>query len=894
MADLQKTAELYSSALFLRREFLGRDHYDQFPGSSARKKTIYVFDTDIIVTGCEPWLKGPEYDQRAPSGAPKKSLSGLGSILPAPDDGPSPERTARETVIADILATHVLLKVRWKAFPIYQMPGHFQETSEIYRNAQHFHDQEMRWKHLSKNLKEAHNKRVLTALIANKAQSGDPRSRYETFALVRALLNRIEGSDGYPQNESDQRIKAWDRFLELNTNTGGIYPVSMASKHLNSTYPKIAEQLEVFSEMTRGDGDPSVLPSEENDLLKLLNKHFLQSLKLLKRTGSSQKLDNDASALAHLFLVNARLRDSSEPGEEPWRVVFITGDRAITEVGYEKIPNLPEKYEPMGNTFSKDYVRHLWAYVSEALVEPNGERRRESEGAISKSRLDLEKEHFINWLDGLLVEWSGNLNFEPESLTYERTKIKRATGSPDKLANIFSNVSGNTLNALEKWQELTEDAITNHRFGTLEKYRSKNPELIARILNRITSAMGEKTTLSWSKVVALVEELYDRHKDEKFLEFSNIGVEAVLRAGATGKRNPPDLSFDSLEKADSVFSKLSTPDAYSARNLKEFECDYNRISEDCYDFSEDGDNRQLCHLQYLVLGAAFASADHWGVALSQGKRALKIVERSIRRGIMPIPVKPGDEDKTNMSGREAYFLCAAAYRMIATKPSQFREARQHLNNAEDALHKDLEHYGKNRTTVLRFRCEWVALSLSEYYLNRSIETEKYFNEIVEDIYVKVGALLSELQRMSARFHVGTNFKAKGIGKVTLVHLSTNLIQAAVIAKFRELEKIEELVPPSVDREHLECALHLMGQLTGENDEHPKWLVAESKLMKFYKDAGARILNCPEKFPFVQGEENVKRFYSKEKRKSAEITAYDPWRYERLGALAKRIDSRMNG
>jgi hypothetical protein len=259
------------------------------------------------------------------------------------------------------------------------------------------------------------------------------------------------------------------------------------------------------------------------------------------------------------------------------------------------------------------------------------------------------------------------------------------------------------------------------------------------------------------------------------------------------------------------FKRLSGIEAYLA---SDFRNDLEKIREDCHapdleDPKDDGDDRQRNHLKFLVIGAAFAAANKWGVALSQGERAVAIIDRA-NRSKLPIKVKI-DEDgrpQTHMSGREAFFLCASAQRISAARDWEFERARDFLKKADEALTLDRDLRFAKRTTRVRFWSEQLAISLGQYYNSRwlaeksedSNDEDRFCDAYATGVFIDTSTLLSGIEaeaRLGAPFwDPRANFRS--LGRITIVIWQLILCRVALFV----------LIAPSVNEMKL---LHSLPQ-----------------------------------------------------------------------------------
>lgn len=816
----------FKSAAFLRREFVGRSSFDN-SRNELNDKTIVFFDTDLIVTYCEPWLMGSSINN--------PQAYGYGEVFPTSVEGVEGNLDpSKANDVSAILSEYCLIHVKSHQMPIYQFDEHFSETTQIYDNADYFARQEnsrgsIPEFQLDERLRRA--SAVLASDMMPDRVTGDP-----LYPVVRYILNQLSGTTGHPQTKREKRLLAWERFVRLNALSGGIYPGKYVQEHLRSDAPP--EVLNALELLTNGP------VGKERAVFENLSQIFL------KRLGQEHpKNQADANAIALLYLLNNRLKALG------WRALFITGAKAVVEACYDDIPQFDGDNPSISHSFSEQFIRHFWAYTSEALIEPDLRGRRK----------------FINWLDGLLARWSAHLKFDVGTLT----DLVRN----DRLENGLDQAE--VMDAFVEWESLTNDAVSKYNFEAFGLQTESALKLQSRILSKIAESRNGGQFQPWSVVIEDLKEEYHRAKDRSFLELSGIGKASIWRTSGLGQRNPPDLAFGTLDNTNRIFRKLCHPIGYRPHEFAE---DFESIKEDCHDSSLDQDDRQESHLKFLVLGAAFAGANKWGVALSQGKRAASIIERSRGTKFWPIPTKYPD---SFMSGREAYFLCAAAMRMIARSSSDLDHAKQFLLKSEESLEEDWSHETAKRTTKVRLRGEDLALALSRYYLGRQNDEENFCDDLVPNIYAAAKKLLEEIKLVEPKgkgFAISGNFKKK-FGKVTLVSVATNLVQVAVIRAFRKIHGRSEPTSFPVSEENLVVAVDLMVYFSGVSKNSPH-SVKETALVGIYKDSGARLLGN-EKIGYYKTPQERKALYKG--KLDMDVAVYDDWRFKNLAVLADQLN-----
>ena len=880
MSNKDLDLKILRNAAFLRREFAGREITKSIDGDAKdrRRKTIYIYDTDVIVTFCEPWRTGV-------SGS-RSFGEGYGEIL----SPPSEDRASRERAmdIAAILAEHSLFKVRSRSIPVFLFDGHHKETNELY---QLIADRLTR-KNISPNLDfEQEQARRLTQLAALIGWRADAikASQGQLSPLVSALLKTMSAVDRYPRADKEDEA-ALRNLVELRSRAGNIYPTSSAAALLKDTVPSaVVEALRVFE---TSSVENTILTDVEQEDLDVIRRNFSRWLR------PEQTADHEA--IARLYLANTRLKGTQ------WRVVLVTGTTSLVNACHVNFPGIAGldsgRSSGLLESFAPRFVRHLWAGTTEALLEPSTDEN----GAD-------QEEQFVNWLDGFLADCSDPDRFGTENLD-------KFVEEPSNF--LVGDVRRRVDRATEEWLGLTDHALHAYRFREIGLGGDAALKLQSKIVHRV--AVGRETfpPIPFSALVNEFEEEYARERDLSYTKLSDIGIEVILSSRGLGLRNPPDLAFETLSHTDKIFKKLCRKDGYFDPNtrLADFEADYQEIWRDTRTEYETDDPRLECYLRFLALGAAFASGNLWGVALSQGERSLAIIARSrIRHD--PIPVKPREDGRNSfISGREAHFLCATAQRMVASTEREFVRARRHLDDAEICLELDWRNDSAVRTTKLRFKGEMLALKLSVYYDARRRSESKdgpidFCDMEATEVFDAAKELLDYLRFVESdgvgfeargRFHFGAapkeqcpsidhRFSVTGgetmklwptFGRVTLLHISTNLIQVAVIRSFRARHKHGEAKEFPLSFENLRFAVELMSYFTGKTDTNllrydapAGHLLRASPLVHLYRETGA-LLIAPVATPEMTTPANVMDLFGKSQL-GLKVADYDNWRFPAL-------------
>lgn len=806
------------TAAFLKREFIGRNASVEF-GSNKANRTIYVFDSDVIVTKCAPWITGP---------IGERDNNGYGAIFLGQNDDPNDplggETTAKKAEqVASILANYALNAHRdANQAPIFQFPSHARETNNVYRAVRRAVEATERIDSRGSQSRRSFEIARAVALLRHRASQGAKKED------VRELIDKVVDwltYSGHADSRKAQALREWDNYYSLETEFGGIYPLLHAAAFFPNTR-EIANAMLVMQEGSR-------LSHEQRTFDRLIN-HWTNELYRRER----HNIQADAEALSYLFLVNARLLETN------WRCEFVTGDRTLARAAYAGIPaSLLETNRQLGEDFSINHIRHLWAYSSDALIEPD------------------KQQHFVDLFSGLLAHWSNQLYFPARTLE-QLSKQREGPGE------FISNES--LERALSEWDTLTSKAIVHHSFTEFQK---DEPIRLA-IWNVVNGSMDGR---GWDHLVNLLQEEVDRIRDRTILSMSDLGIDVIIQAEKLGKRNPPELIFESLKNTNAIFRKLSIVDGY--KDIKSFEADLARIKDDCHNSTTDGDDRQESHLKFLVLGAAFASAERWLIALSHAKRAISIIERS-RNARSKIPVRHDGSvagTKSHMSGREAYFLAAVAQRILAANSRDFDEALETLERSVAALKEDWRQNTAKHITPSRFDNERLAIALGRYYSARSEDNANFRDEYVADIYAAAKVAVS----LFSDWRSGGN--SNSLRDITVVNLATNIIQTFVIGEFRSAHNIHETNPCPVIADTVKDSVDAIAEMTNYKSSDATEKINATRLIRTYASIGEMLISTS--LPNVKGLYLQLQDLLKDLDEAA-VTRYDKWRYQALLDFAK--------
>ncbi|MEA5161229.1 hypothetical protein U5903_10640, partial [Cereibacter johrii] len=889
------TAAFVTNGLFLVCEHLGRQESKNFAKNSGGRN-IHVFDTDIIISACAPWLI---------SRLSGRSTGTLGSLLPEFSESAEFSTELKPEMEAELVrllaegALHKSIDPLDSDFSIgvFQLETQFRETEEIYGIVRDHAERwsgdvrtEATWTRQDDLLAR------LAVLISDRMHvSDDPNSNLrmvETF--VRAILKQT-----MPVGQPDRAVREWDNFVDLNSRTGGILGIKDFAGSL------APEMLGAFEEISVG-ALSAPIPDPQNDLEQKIHKEI--SRNWLDRLGRFKEsvVDADVQAIADLFVLNWRQFKLSSGNT---RVVLVTGDRNLCLASYKKIvlpvslfdqmleelpqdPNIDrtQQLEKFLNNFAFWHIRHLWAYLEETVLVGDPTIRDGQEGeARQEAPLDASD---MDWLHGLLAEWSGGTSFGRQQLVdllqdlnkrEDSGTLRREFGSA--ISELVRDEQKRTeiLDSVKRFRNSLTNNIENLKFRELRQYSILYP----KIVRRFSSLKRFEPGGTWKDIVRLTRADLERFDASTVVSLSNVGVRVLLAARRTGRRNPPPLMFDRFSAPKRIVDALSRdPRAYEN---EDFERDYSGIEAEAgllTGIDETAADVLATYLRYLVLGALFASANKWGVAHSHALRAIDIVRREKRSLGARFPV----------NGREAYFLAAATKRLIAQQPSQLMQAERYLSTAENAFQADVAS-GRFTEDVLsghdlRFSAERLALSLGQYYLPRYLRDEDPCTNEVRVVFDSAVSVLDRLRVVSGKAEsVGFVELGDRIDPIVLVSIATNFLQVRTIFEYREWKGLANAERCPVNNIWVAWSLDLLEKTTRIIPSQARRAppegsrVIRTPLMQCYQISGELILlrDGIEVSGGTPDLEPLRRIA-----KSPGIAVYDKWRHENLVELCEHL------
>jgi hypothetical protein len=866
-ASAKRLESLIFAAAFLHREFLGQRATERFL-TEPEARVSYVFDNDIIAAYAAPWELGPDRFGNEGTGPV------LGHLLPRRSNaltGRPPEELEALRGDEDIRAQHIThLLTRYCLTPgskrqlIWQFNEHYGETERNIARARHLAGEVGRAGRLDEPDQQLRN--AVLILRARLGRLNDDYSRQDVADSVRTVAAIHLRRENLGPNRLLRQLERLDSFES-----------TFSTRHILA-HP--ADLPDVVLPPLSPTGE-----AEHGRALQLLRDFWQREISAGRLRHDDASDLRDADCLATLTVLNKRLLEAGVRH----RVVFVTGtfslsrqsyacerqlqrflrDRAIQETirgrdreeanaehlawrRYFGFPVTGEEVARHSNWFARfslHYVRHLWAFAKDALIESD---------ATSKL------ENLFHGLFALRSEKAAISRSEVEDLIARPwlLKLTLPESDPDQLY----------LSALAEWDRLIQSSVEQR----IETEFGLTHEAIDTLQKKFPGTSG----VDAADVAALIRELVDRQRDRSMLELSDMGAMSLIIEKELAVRFPPDLYFSSLNHTDTIFQSLFS-NIYE-NNGAQFVRDYQDIYRDCVPIeeTESGDDRLLSYLKFLALGAVFASTEKWATALGHATRAINTIKRYPRE---PVAIRKADDPsmESNISGREAYYLAAFCSRMVSSMGQNQHvmgsaSAADYLKRARNAYAEDV--YVKpslaTKLNGLRFDCEELAQELSTYYMARWRDTQegtaadlrKYR---MEPLYRAASRLLKGLGSSDdplQPFGPATTFQ-------TQISIATNILQVATIQAFRAArgfpDYASEFHPPAALLER--CVLFL-NALT---DQQPP---TSKSLVRVYMNAGAIIIGRPDLTGLDSVDDVVRLF---EGASPARVLIYDPWRFEML-------------
>ena len=401
---------------------------------------------------------------------------------------------------------------------------------------------------------------------------------------------------------------------------------------------------------------------------------------LKSEMASRKNIEADSKALARLEQLNKWLNPVR------FRVVHVTGDRAIQEAAKQYRPN------GEGPSFAELYVRNPRSFLAEPTVLFADE-----EGESGKA------EEIVPWLDVFLAKFTDEegvtaanlLAFLEQSPKERGDVVRHALARDPDAGDSFADQWGRFTGPITldlAGSTLGEAASPRRQFQTIlsDWVQRSDVDERARLQDeaRTVREQMEKFEHVLRDLEALVVERVLETWRDCFAAATSTGF-SLVRFSTEGElppRSPVPIAFANFQKAGQFFSAMLGEGQ---------ERHYRQMIQGLESEDETG------YLFYLAFGALFGAQGKWRVAQILADRALEIVEAHVPT-VRPAPI----------TGREAYYLRAAACRLTARRVHDLDNAQRDLDRARTALAEFREGVPDHPITDVRFDAEQVALELS--------------------------------------------------------------------------------------------------------------------------------------------------------------------------------------
>ena len=403
---------------------------------------------------------------------------------------------------------------------------------------------------------------------------------------------------------------------------------------------------------------------------------------LKSKRMSRKNIETDCRVLARVELLDRILKPLDV------RVVHVTGDQAIfgAASGYR-----PDEGGPSFDTL---YLRDPRAFFAEPSV------------LFTEHDTDLhDAQELIEWLDVFLAEFTDNEEISSAGLPafLERTPAERHNAVEQVLRR--DPLAGSSF--ANRWKRFC-GPVTLDLVRSASKKHSASVEQYLSILSGWAEGAAREPHREFREADSSFRQTM-RHFQETLDDLDALVTERVLEtwrgcfaaATSTGfsllqfgagdgppARSPLPITFGTFQAASDFFSEMLRG-GHGER--------YREMIEALW-IDDDTD-----YVFYLAFGALFGARGKWRVALILADRALAVVEKESSG---PRPEK--------ISGREAYYLRAAARRLTARDRHDFDEAEGALRHARAALERNRAAAPDHPITGLRFDAEQVAIDLGRY------------------------------------------------------------------------------------------------------------------------------------------------------------------------------------
>ena len=403
---------------------------------------------------------------------------------------------------------------------------------------------------------------------------------------------------------------------------------------------------------------------------------------LKSKQMSRKNIETDCRVLARVELLNRILKPFDI------RVVHVTGDQAICGAASGYRP------DEGGLSFDVLYLRDPRTFLAEPSVL-----------FTARDTDPHDAQELIEWLGVFLADFTDNEEISPVGLLafLERTPAERynavqrvlerdplaGSSFADQWKRFCGPVTLDIVHSVPKEHTASVEQYLSILSGWAEGSTRESHQKLREAGNSFRQTMRHFQE-ALDDLEALVTERVLETWRSCFAAATSTGF-SLLRFGAgdgAPARSPLPITFGTFPAASDFFSKMLRG-GHGER--------YREMIEALW-IDDDTD-----YVFYLAFGALFGAQGKWRVALILADRALAVVEKESSG---PRPEK--------ISGREAYYLRAAARRLTARRREDFDKAEEALRGARTALERNRAAAPGHPVTGLRFDAEQVAIDLGRH------------------------------------------------------------------------------------------------------------------------------------------------------------------------------------
>lgn len=736
--------ELVMWAAFLGREFLGRMETQRFCNREGGR-VLYVLDTNVLIANAAPTRVGPV----SPTGG-----HGDGACLPpvyplAHETGLDVEQRAilrdsrydesrMATHVAEFLSEAVLAEADGTrrdvlkdttlppkgSYDVFMFGGHLDERNDTLKlYTQHAKDRtaEATQEDNARRI-EGYQQRIKEKVAGQKNKGKQLR--------VKQLIDKI--TDKIMQGESMSGIGT--------AIIAGKFQSIQAHKLDMETFRKLE-----LSEQRQHAGSES---EEEQVARSFLHWYFsgkLESkLRWAKRDQGAahsgeraRNFQNDVTCLTELTLMNKRLLDA----DSRTRIVFVTCDRAMVKAGYLGEGSFSAGFENHLNEYMSAFGLRDFVWYGKLLrrffeIEPDrsswfdrfGRHYVHHMHAFAHDEIAEGKDGSLATIfSGMFARQADAIFEDPAKLEHIALGYRHMSPPSDDDADEPYHMAREYRKSVDAWNGLVWRAMRTARVNRIEREQNDTYDAILQLMINHEEANDPKSKAAHvAQAAARINDYLEQMRDKAMLRFSDLGTEFLITEEKGPKprwvvRNPPDLCFSVLAKTRTMFERLARPHPFGYNNapVSEFQRDYDRVEQDAEHLEGRNRERLEIYLKFLVMGAAFAAAEKWSVAIGHAEKAIGLVNRTEALGENTILIET-ENGKAHLSGREAYFLAAVCKKILADHPDKLCEAEEYLKQSRARHLRDIEGGDTTRKAQieLRYIAEELSIAQASYYLTR--------------------------------------------------------------------------------------------------------------------------------------------------------------------------------